>query len=128
MRSVSLRIQVVCLGYLIANDINFSHAYQKTAALGASTLDIEKIVSSTADAQTFSFLFLDIWEPTTKKEKRVLFRIERAFLVAGRAGFEPATGFTQHSLSRRAHSATLAPPHFFVVATFIFDWSHKDSC
>ena len=34
------------------------------------------------------------------------------FRVAGRAGFEPATGFTQHSLSRRAHSATLAPPHF----------------
>ena len=32
------------------------------------------------------------------------------FLVAGRTGFEPATGFTQHSLSRRAHSATLAPP------------------
>jgi hypothetical protein len=31
--------------------------------------------------------------------------------VAGRAGFEPATGLTQHSLSRRAHSATLAPPH-----------------
>ena len=38
-------------------------------------------------------------------------------LVAGRAGFEPATGFTQHSLSRRAHSATLAPPQKFVVAT-----------
>ena len=30
--------------------------------------------------------------------------------MAGRTGFEPATGFTQHSLSRRAHSATLAPP------------------
>ena len=40
-----------------------------------------------------------------------------AFFVAGRAGFEPATGLTQHSLSRRAHSATLAPPQFFVVAT-----------
>ena len=34
------------------------------------------------------------------------------FFVAGRTGFEPATGFTQHSLSRRAHSATLAPPRF----------------
>lgn len=34
------------------------------------------------------------------------------FFLAGRAGFEPATGFTQHSLSRRAHSATLAPSHF----------------
>src|SRR5687767_3212020 len=34
-----------------------------------------------------------------------------ASLVAGRAGFEPATGLTRHSLSRRAHSATLAPPH-----------------
>ena len=42
---------------------------------------------------------------------------ERIFFVAGRAGFEPATGLTQHSLSRRAHSATLAPPQFFVVAT-----------
>ena len=42
-----------------------------------------------------------------------------AFFMAGRAGFEPATGLTQHSLSRRAHSATLAPPHFFVVATFV---------
>ena len=41
----------------------------------------------------------------------------RFCLVAGRAGFEPATGFTQHSLSRRAHSATLAPPQKFVVAT-----------
>ena len=41
----------------------------------------------------------------------------RFCLVAGREGFEPATGFTQHSLSRRAHSATLAPPQKFVVAT-----------
>ena len=40
-----------------------------------------------------------------------------AFFMAGRAGFEPATGLTQHSLSRRAHSATLAPPQFFVAAT-----------
>jgi hypothetical protein len=40
------------------------------------------------------------------------FRQERVFHLAGRTGFEPATGFTQHSLSRRAHSATLAPPRF----------------
>ena len=44
---------------------------------------------------------------------------ERVSRVAGRAGFEPATGFTRHSLSRRAHSATLAPPQFWVVATLI---------
>ena len=51
----------------------------------------------------------------TENKKRAHW--ERVFLVAGRAGFEPATGLTQHSLSRRAHSATLAPPQFFVVAT-----------
>ena len=34
-------------------------------------------------------------------------------LLAGRGGFGPATGLTQHSLSRRAHSATLAPPRVF---------------
>ena len=31
-------------------------------------------------------------------------------VTAGRAGFEPATELPRHSLSRRAHSATLAPP------------------
>ena len=45
---------------------------------------------------------------------------ERVFLVAGRAGFEPATELPRHSLSRRAHSATLAPPQGFVVATLSF--------
>ena len=39
--------------------------------------------------------------------------MERVSHVAGRTGFEPATGFTQHSLSRRAHSATLAPPRIW---------------
>ena len=34
-------------------------------------------------------------------------------ILAGRAGFEPADGLTHHSLSRRAQSATLAPPRLF---------------
>ena len=42
------------------------------------------------------------------KIKTRLFR--RVFILAGRAGFEPATELPRHSLSRRAHSATLAPP------------------
>ena len=42
------------------------------------------------------------------KEKRAL--AERVFSMAGRAGFEPATELPRHSLSRRAHSAALAPP------------------
>ena len=37
---------------------------------------------------------------------------------AGRAGFEPATGLTRHSLSRRAHSATLAPPQLLGSSDF----------
>jgi hypothetical protein len=45
------------------------------------------------------------WQSKTKHAHKL-----SVFLVAGRTGFEPATGFTQHSLSRRAHSATLAPP------------------
>lgn len=31
-------------------------------------------------------------------------------VLAGRVGFEPTAEFPQHSLSRRAQSATLAPP------------------
>ena len=52
-------------------------------------------------------------------EKKNVSSWTRSFFVAGKAGFEPATGLTRHSLSRRAHSATLAPPQFFVAATFI---------
>ena len=46
---------------------------------------------------------------------------ERVFFLAGRTGFEPATGFTQHSLSRRAHSATLAPPRFWFEGSRLAD-------
>ena len=35
---------------------------------------------------------------------------------AGRAGFEPAVELPRHSLSRRAQSATLAPPHIHFCA------------
>lgn len=47
-------------------------------------------------------------EKPKSKEKRAL--AERVFPMAGRAGFEPATELPRHSLSRRAHSAALAPP------------------
>ena len=42
-------------------------------------------------------------------------------VLAERAGFEPATGLTQHSLSRRAHSATLAPPQQCTTARLTLD-------
>ena len=52
----------------------------------------------------------NIISPVEAHDRKKNALLRNVFSMAGRAGFEPATELPRHSLSRRAHSAALAPP------------------